>query len=297
MACVAGVTGANLKKRIEEIMIHRIADKLDFGRKLLATLGIAAVAGPFAIGLLHALQSRAQPSVASSPAFEVASVKVVKAPVAPHPVSLRINHGRLNVDAARLRQIIGLAYATQRVRVYGGPSWLDSGMYDIIAKAESTDASREQIRAMLQTLLADRFKLAVHRENKELPVYTLVIGKTGSKLREAKDDENYSVTPVGRGAIAFQKENMGSLANTLANILGSPVSDQTGLKGPYDFKLEWTDATRSQTPGNGNQPLPVDSGPDIFAAVQEQLGLKLEAKKGPVEVLIVDHAEKVPTEN
>jgi uncharacterized protein (TIGR03435 family) len=90
---------------------------------------------------------------------------------------------------------------------------------------------------------------------------------------------------------------MGSLANTLANILGSPVSDQTGLQGRYDFKLEWTDTIRSQTPANGNQPLPVDSGPDIFAAVQEQLGLKLEVKKGPVEVLIVDHAEKVPTEN
>ena len=106
--------------------------------------------------------------------FEVASVKPVNPPAGPHVVSLIINHGRLNVEAAELRQIVGLAYAVQRIRVLGGPGWADSDQFDIAAKAESADATRDEIRSMLQTLLAERFKLVLHRETKEIPAYSQI---------------------------------------------------------------------------------------------------------------------------
>jgi uncharacterized protein (TIGR03435 family) len=120
--------------------------------------------------------------------FEGASVKSVNPPAGPHVVSLIINHGRLNIEAAELRQIVGLAYGVQRIRVLGGPGWADSDQFDIAAKAESADATRDEIRSMLQTLLVERFKLVVHREAKELPAYSLVVAKSGSKLKVAAPD-------------------------------------------------------------------------------------------------------------
>src|SRR5882724_9832691 len=109
--------------------------------------------------------------------FEVASVRQVDPPAGPHVVSLIVNRERLKIEAAELRQIVGLAYAIQRVLVLGGPGWADSDQFDIIAKAESPDATRDEIRTMLQTLLAERFKLVVHREAKEVPVYSLILAK------------------------------------------------------------------------------------------------------------------------
>jgi uncharacterized protein (TIGR03435 family) len=267
---------------------RQVPSYTEFMRKLLlAALAITALAGSIP----------AQPGPAAALEFEVASVKPVLGEVPNHPVGLRIHHGTLNVDDARLRQIIGLAYGIQRVNVQGGPDWLDTDKYNIIAKAGSADASPDQIKAMLQTLLADRFKLALHRETKELPVYTLVVGKNGSKLQEAKEEERTTVTngaAAGRIQMTFQKHTLATLVNTLANMLGSPVLDKTGLTGRYDFKLEWAPDLPRRV--NGDPPLingvPVESGPDIFLALQEQLGLKLEKKKGPAEVLVVDHAEK-----
>jgi uncharacterized protein (TIGR03435 family) len=236
-------------------------------------------------------------ALAATPEFEVASVKPVNHPVPPHAVGLNIHHGTLNMDAAALRQIIGLAYGIQRVRVHGGPDWIDSQLYDIVAKAGSADASREQIKEMLQTLLADRFKLAIHRETKELPVYTLVVAKNGSRLQEAKMDEQTNFTLGAAGGKlqrGFQKQTLAILVNMLANMLDSPVLDKTGLIGRYDFKLEWAPDLPRRVDGSAPMlnGVTVESGPDIFAALQEQLGLRLEKKKGPAEVLIVDHAEK-----
>ena len=148
---------------------------------------------------------------------------------------------------------------------------------------------------MLQTLLADRFKLLVHRETKELDVYSLVIGKNGPKLQEAKEEERTGATPVvgplGLRWTFLKMPMAGGLVNFLANTLDSPVLDKTELKGFYDFKLEYTDP-RFQRPGSGGTPQSLDAPPDLFGALQEQLGLKLEKKKGPGEVLVVDHAEK-----
>uniref|UniRef100_Q01ND0 Uncharacterized protein n=1 Tax=Solibacter usitatus (strain Ellin6076) TaxID=234267 RepID=Q01ND0_SOLUE len=209
--------------------------------------------------------------------FEVASVKPVIPPAGPHVVSLNVNHGKLTIEAAELRQIVGLAYAIQRIRVVGGPSWADSDQFDIVAKAESPDATRDEVRSMLQTLLAERFQMAVHRETKQLPAYALVLGKGGSKLKQASPDSKSSMTespgPNGEQRMVFVATPVRVLVNLLANSLGSPVVDQTGLDGLYDYTLEWPDA-----------------GSSFFASL-DQLGLKLEAKKEPVEVLVIDRAD------
>jgi uncharacterized protein (TIGR03435 family) len=223
--------------------------------------------------------------------FDVASVKPVRRTVVAHAVSLSINHGTVTFDAAALRQIIGLSYGVQRVRVKGGPNWMDTELYDIVAKTESPDASKEQVMVMMQALLADRFKLVVHRETKELPVYSLVVGKGGSKLKEASDSEKPGST-IAIGRFVFQKMSLVILVNTLANLLGEPVLDKTGLTGLYDYGLDLTlDKNQLQGPRDSGPSPPVDLGPVIFEALQDQLGLKLEAKRGPAEVLIVDRAE------
>ena len=223
--------------------------------------------------------------------FEVASVRLIPGPVGFHNTTLQLSPRGFNANYAALRQIAGVAYNIQRVRVEGGPAWMDSDLYTIAAKAENPDSSEnaEQIREMLRALLADRFKFTAHREVKQLPVYSLVLTKGGSKMQEVQDDPPGAplVTP-GQGQfgleLVFKNMPLAGLVNYLANMLGSPVTDRTGLKGRFNFKLEFDPPMRSSHSA--------DSAPDIFEAVQVQLGLKLEGKDGPVEVLVVDHAEK-----
>src|SRR5215472_2451976 len=246
------------------------------------------------IGTVAWLFSIASPQTTPRREFEVASVKEVDHPVVPHAVSLIINHERLNIDAAALRQIIGLAFAIQRVRVQGGPPWIDEDLYDIVAKAGSADVTRDEIREMLQSVLADRFKLFVHRETKDLPEYTLIPWKDGPKLKPAGEQDATGITPEGSPnggrRFAFRKTSFTTLVNFLANTLNSPVIDKTGVPaGFYNFTLEWAEAVPNQRPEDAG---PLDSAPSLFKALQEQLGLKLEVKKVPIEVLIIDHIEK-----
>lgn len=186
---------------------------------------------------------------------------------------------------------------------------MGSERYDITAKAEGDGSpSPEQLRPMVQALLADRFKLAVHRGTKELSMYALVVGKNGPKLKENHDVEPDAPSPtggrrlrgaqfrMGRGLISGQRVPMTMLASQLAQQLGRAVVDKTGLKGNYDFSLEWTPEEGlplGPKEGGSDAPPPSDaSGPSIYTALQEQLGLKLEATKGPVEILVIDHIEK-----
>jgi uncharacterized protein (TIGR03435 family) len=138
---------------------------------------------------------------------------------------------------------------------------------------------------MLQTLLAERFKLAVHRETKMLPVYELVTAKSGSKLRQAETREGSSISSGG-GKMTVRHVSMPGFATALSRHIGRPVFDKTGIDGAFDFTLEYA-------------PDGADSAgrPSIFTALQEQLGLRLEAAKGPVEILVIDRANKVPTDN
>jgi uncharacterized protein (TIGR03435 family) len=213
--------------------------------------------------------------------FEVASVRPAKPGQGPHGTPLVISHGRVTLDDASLRQIIGHAYGVQRVRVLNCPSWSDSEGFDVIAKAENSDATQDQIRQMLQTLLVERFKLAAHREKREMQMYALVVAKNGPKLRGAAPGEKGGLDDRP-GRLVFQKTPISSLAALLANILNTPVEDMTGLKGLYDFTLPVGDGV---APG-------VSDPREILPNAVESLGLKLESRKMPTEVVVVDHAEE-----
>jgi uncharacterized protein (TIGR03435 family) len=246
------------------------------------------------------------------PEFEVASIKPHKSDdrrvmISPSP------GGRFSAGGATLRMLITVAYRIQDYQISGALSWMSSDRYDVVAKTE--EGSNSKWMECLQSLLEDRFKLTVHRETKELPVYALVVAKGGPKLHEVEGDcpprpsgapppfvPGKMPTPfcgqmfMGWNQLAGNKVPLQQVVTTLARTLGRTVIDKTGLTGKYDIKLEWT-PEQSQVPlGPGDPVQPDNSGPSIYAALQEQLGLKLESQKGPVEVLIIDHVEQ-PSEN
>jgi uncharacterized protein (TIGR03435 family) len=229
-----------------------------------------------------------------APAFEVASVKPTGRPPVSGSAGWTASHGSFTARDAWVRGLIAFAHGVRAALIHGGPAWVDTEQFDVIAKAERTDAGEDQMKAMLRTLLADRFKLAAHRETRELPIYALTVGKSGPKMQEAQDNEKTYASFAGKGHFVCTRVNILTLIIVLSNTLAAPVHDETGLTGFYSFSLEWTDPL-SQRPGNGAQQA-VDSPPDIFKAVQEQLGLKLNAKKGPVDILVIDYIEK-PADN
>lgn len=308
LACAPGVTGSDLKKRIEAIMTHPMSHRLTMARKLLlAAAGMTAVAGPVLIGALSAPRSRAQ-SNPGAPAFEVASIK----PSDPEARGVRIQFtpgGGLNATNVRLRQLIEVAYDVQSFQILGGPSWLNSQGFDIIAKPpqsqeaparerQMTEAQREQFRRRIQALLAERFQLVIRRDTKEMPVYALVVAKNGPKLKESAGES--TGIRAGRGEISGGRVEIPMLARILSSRVGRPILDRTGLKGAYDFKLEWTPDIAEPMKGGplekAEAPAADLPGPSIFTALQEQLGLKLEATRGPAEVIVIERVEK-PTPN
>lgn len=216
------------------------------------------------------------------PEFELASIRPVEVPPGPHTVFLRVSHGTARIEAATLRQIIVQAYGVQRVNVLGGPPWYDSDQYDVVAKAASSDAPPEQIREMLQTLLADRFQLSVHRETRDLTRYVLVVARNGPKFQLARAGESTDLQQPQAGQLVFQRYGMPNLVNTIANFINAPVDDQTGLTGLFNYQLNFT-----PEPGQ-----PVDRMEIALQAV-DRLGLKLEARKLLTDVLVVDHAERL----
>ncbi|MGO8933604.1 MAG: TIGR03435 family protein [Terracidiphilus sp.] len=200
-----------------------------------------------------------------------------------------------------LRDLIQFAYGVPDSQILGGPAWIDSVMFDIDAKSDPavdaelhalpTEQARHQKQLMVQALLADRFQLKVHQETRQLPVYSLVVTKDGPKFKPSKVNGTTIDTGRTRLHIAGSDDTMSILARELAQILGRVVVNKTGLSGRYDLSLRWTpdDATASA-------PSTLDVPPDIFTAIQEQLGLKLESTKGPVPVLIIDSIE-MPSAN
>jgi uncharacterized protein (TIGR03435 family) len=229
------------------------------------------------------------------PVFDVASIR-------PHPglatlVAVSISGSRVTVSAHSLLALITYAYELEPYQVVRGPKWLESDHFDIAARAEGeVTPTRPQVRLMLQQLLATRFQLKSHRETKQLPVFGLVVAKNGPKLRASAPDAESSFRIGGRGQVTVVTVTKGSvdqLAKQLCGTgLGRPVLDRTGLKGPFDFRLLWS---RDQSlDGPELEPASTAPGrpPTIFTALQEQLGLKLESQKGPVEVLVIDSAKK-----
>jgi bla regulator protein blaR1 len=329
LLCVSGVSGADLKKRIQGIMAHRLAHALGWPRKLLlAVAAVAAITAPIAIGLLNAPAGRAQtPDTSNTPLphFEVASIK----PAAPDQRGQFIRpgaNGGLNITNMPLKEMMIIAWRVQPFQISGGPSWIESQRYDISTKPDHKPKP-DELWLMLQSLLADRFQLKIHHETKELPIYALVVankdGKLGPQLAESKPGscEQFDASkpppppppgkpPVlgcggmwmGIGSINGTSVGLAMLTPVLSRNLGRTVVDKTGLKGEFDLKVQWTPDQALQSPPGppppGVPPLPpVDpNGPSIFTAFQEQLGLKLESQKGPVDVIVIDHVEK-PSEN
>jgi uncharacterized protein (TIGR03435 family) len=221
--------------------------------------------------------------------FEVASVKPNRSGSGSSPS--QSGHGRISATNGSLQEYIRWAYGVQLYQV-SGPDWLSSERYDIVAKA-ADGAPSDQTMPMLQKLLADRFKLTMHRVTKEIPVYELVAAKNGPKLKEV--EAGGSKTNRGRGHIDAQRMSMKRLSELLALQMDRPVLDATGLKGVFDFTLDWTP---DESPyAKAESAIDAPKSPSLLIALQEQLGLRLQARKAPIEILVVDHAEKVPTEN
>jgi uncharacterized protein (TIGR03435 family) len=199
-----------------------------------------------------------------------------------------------------LSQLMKFAYDIHPRQIIGGPAWLENEKYDVTGKPDTPGvANGKQLKVMVQKLLTDRFQLAFHREKRELPVYAITEAKYGPKLTRDDSDPNGSSTfRVGLGRLSFTNATMAEFASVLqasGNILERPVVDQTGLgSARYDFMLQWTpDAAQSQPGGpKPNISLPADAPPDLFTAFQQQLGLKLESAKAPVDVLLIEHVEK-----
>ena len=266
---------------------------------------IAALGLVLSIGLPSALNVRAQSALGPAPpSFDVASVKAV--PFTPGDYRANLGsavHGEVLLTNATLSECLRFAFNVNNDDQISGPDWIKSKSvrFNIDAKAPP-DTPVPQLRLMLQTLLAERFKLALHHEQRELPFLALVAGAKGLKIREAKDESDPSGNRYIMGTIRSDRVPIPILAMLLSRFLRQPVLDMTGLKGMFELKLEWTPDTVQPRPAvsggaeSGAAP-EVAPGPSIFEAVEQQLGLKLEPRKGPLEVIVVDSAEKVPIEN
>ena len=219
------------------------------------------------------------------PAYEAASIKVSTAPN--NNSSSNGTKGQVVFTNVTLHRLIERAWEVKPAQV-SGPGWLDDVRFDIAAKYPADSKSEERF-LMLRELLQERLKVAVHTETKDLPGYVLTVAKGGFKLKPV-DGANGSDTNHSGGKIhtmVAKRTSLSTLADVLTRSLGELVVDKTGLDGAYDFELRWTQEEQLDGP---------DTAPSIFAALQETLGIKLQAQKIPMSVIVVDRAERVPTE-
>jgi len=248
---------------------------------------IHIVAGLIALTSIVAV---AQP--VSPPAFDVASIRVGQ----PGKETIEFVPGSLTMRNVRLTACIRWAYSVTEQQI-SGPGWLNDVWFDITAKSEAP-AKETDLRLMLQALLAERFKLTLHRQNKEISALILTVGKNGHKLQAAETEGSPSFK-TGKLNLTGQGATLSQLTEFLSRELRNPVVDQTGLTGRFNYFLDINayvteEIRKSGGPGGGPPP----EAPSIIAqAIQAQLGLRMDSKKTPVEMLIIDHVEKVPTEN
>jgi uncharacterized protein (TIGR03435 family) len=323
MDLVAAATGGSLATRVRRILRIETPHQTHVSS---STIGIALIAGALATSALLA-----QTESAEQPKFEVASVRAntsgnVGGSVKPEP------GGRFTVVNMPLRNLIINAYGLQGTQLLGAPDWIASERFDIAAKADGDlgpPVSRDgpsRLQLLMRSLLAERFKLSVHREKREMPIYELVLarrdGKLGPELRpssidcraiiDARKAQGQKPEPpkagerpqcgarVGFGELAAGGQPLFELIALLSSTVQRNVVDRTGLSGNFDIYLRWTPDQLPRRPAGtpADQPfrmngLEIDpNGPSIFAALQEQLGLKLESTRGPVDVLVIDHVER-----
>jgi len=242
-----------------------------------------------------------KPMAANAPlAFEVATIKPTKPGTQGKAITMRGPRQFVTINKS-LNDLISFAYGVHIRQVTGGPSWLESEFYDINAEPEAEGTpNRAQLEGMLRKLLTDRFKLTFHHDKKELTVFTLVVGKNGVKLTPSAADPKGlpGLGFRGLGDMVANNSNMSDFTGMLQSVvLDRPVVDQTELQGRFDFTFKWA-PDDSQFGGRGGNVKneAADAPPDIFTAIQEQLGLQLKSAKIPVDVLVIDHVEK-PSEN
>jgi bla regulator protein blaR1 len=212
-----------------------------------------------------------------------------------------VSPGRLNGKNVSLKDLVRFAYEIHDYQLSGSQGWTETEHYEVLATFPPDTTSAQRVQ-MLQTMLADRFALTIHREPKDVAGYALTVNKNGAKLHPPEDPQPGMM--LGRSPTSGQRTlhgtsaTMAGLASILADLLGRPVEDATALAGKFDFSMEWTPDAVSEAPlrkGGGPQETPPagdQTGPTIFTALQEQLGLKLETKKIPVSAIVIDHAEK-----
>ena len=335
LVCVSGVTGSDLKKRIEAIMTNRIVLRLNFARRVALTVaGMAALALPIVVGMMRVPAIRAQSAATATPRFEVASIKPCKDSAmdggrkggrggsgGPSP-------GRLALPCRSTMDLIRTAYvqfangkrnlAGRHILIQGGPSWIDSERYQIEAKAEGAPGQDTIRGPMLQALLEDRFKLRIRREIREVPVYALTVAKGGPKnLQPAKEggciplDFNHPPPPpvpgqdppwlcglLGRrpDGIEIHSTTIANLSEQFSILLDRDVVNKTGIEGVFDIRFELSPDDLSPGPSDSTAPGNQDDESGLIFAAVRKLGLKLEAAKGPGQFLIIDRVEK-PSEN
>lgn len=363
LACVVGVTGGDLKRRIEAIISNRTVTSLNYTRKAVLTVAaMITVAVPVAVGIIKTplVQARSQSSAVGAPSVTVSSRKPSHALLAAHPESKlmtpqvaaesktattakfevasikptssgqgmmirQLSPGRLSVDHAPLPALIQSAFGARPWEISGGPAWILSAYYAIDAKAPGPASSTAMWR-MVRPLLEDRFKMKWHREKRVMPVYILSVAKSG-KLPKPQEGSCLKVdlsTPPSQpapgkrqlfpcGSIVMPvkppraelyggKVPMAALVDRLTGILGRPVIDQTGFVGTFDLELEFAyEASRpyaqQEPPGGSSEPQASEpSGASLFAALRQQLGLRIQSDKAPIDVIVIDSIER-PSSN
>jgi uncharacterized protein (TIGR03435 family) len=310
--------------------MRRLGDPFESCRKPISYfVGVVTVTATLLFGMMIAAPGLAQPQMQSTSAtapeynYDVVSVKPsrpgnrdsISMSMAPTPDGFSATN-------VTLQTLIKLAYGIEEDQITHAPNWLDTDRFDVGAKMDGSvmdqlqklakDDQKLARQRMLQVLLADRFKLTIHRETKALPAYSLVIAKNGPKLKEAKSGDTYPngfVTPAGRGAAGGMMQSasaagynfvaqgipFSTLVTWLSVQLRRPVLDKTGLTGNYDVTLNYSpDFNQLRAPSEGTSlpPAPDATFPPLLTAVQEQLGLKLESGKGAGETIVIDHVEK-----
>jgi uncharacterized protein (TIGR03435 family) len=242
------------------------------------------------------------------PEFEVASLKPNTSGALGFSI-VPLPGGKLNANNISLKRLIAVAYSVTDFQIFSSVPWLESERYDMEARAPGP-ASTPQMRLMLQPLLGERFKLKLHRETREMKIYTLTQvkpGAFGAGLVESPGECGSETTPqpalkngtpcgvvnMGPGRVAGQRGRIAQLCDRLSTLLSVTVVDKTGLQGNYNITMNWAPDPDMERTLTGDHPPAGDvPGPSVFTAIQEQLGLKLTAGKGPVEVLVIDSAEK-----
>jgi uncharacterized protein (TIGR03435 family) len=267
------------------------------------------------LGFLPALSLIAQNSAdaaaqtSQAPSFDVASIRQHISSTGDHnSIYNDPRESHLRIVNLSLKDVLQYAYGMPKSQIIGGPSWLDNTMFDIDAKSDaSVDAelhalpsqeARLRKQLMVQTLLRDRFQLIAHTETRQLPLFALVVAKNGPIFKPSTANGTTINTGTATGASYIHEQGsdhtLDLLARALAEQLGRVVLNRTGIDGRFDLVLRWTPDDRPPPMLNG-QPDP-NAPPDIFTAIKEQLGLKLEPGKGPVPVLVIDHIA-MPSEN